>query len=408
MLDQAPAQTQKLLRETSGEMSEAAFHEWFANQLLVWSTRRTVPKGLINKFFKALAQTLKNLFNYMDRTATLGETFAEFMDAMVSAEGQRDHKPSRMKTKVGRQFEAEILDIPTAGPFLMRSGMNQYADFTPVTPALSNLVRGMKINAKRAFDKAAATKVGIITGDGIAQVGETMLALHDAVIRSADAKLRAMENPTATWIADQWHIRSGQDRKRGHVTIPTEINQRGARWHTEIKRISQRVMPRKFNRVVDTVFGMEEGRLDKSSQVYSEIGNILVSEKLPDVSKLEATYGKETAGEIINGYTEVRKYLDELYTYLTDKLGLPIKRRKNFFPHALDVTAIAEDKAEFIAILKAEGIGKNAKGKTQDQALEDFYQEVIASDGTIMDLAMANEGDVLGPTIFPLAWSTLR
>lgn len=404
MLDQAPKETQSAIRKASGEMSESAFHEWFANQLLVWANSRAVPKGMLDKFFKSMALKLKELFNYLSNVLPLNETYAEFMDAMVSAEGQRTGgKPSRMRTQLGRKFESEILDIPTAGPYLMRSGMNQYADFTPMTPALSNLVQGMKIRTKKAFDKAAATKAGHIAGDSVKQVGESFIELHNAVIRSADAKLRAMKKPTTTWIADQWHTRSGAGRAPGHRTIPTEINQRGARWHSEIKRISQKVMPRKYNKAVDTIFGMEAGRLDKSSQAYQEIGNILVSEKLPDVKKLESKYGKEVTADIISGYNATRKYLDGLYDYLTNNLGLPIKRRKNYFPHALDVTAITEDKAEFIAILKAEGIGKNVQNMTQDQALEEFYQSLIMSDGTVMELGQDNKGDVLGPSFAGLS-----
>lgn len=419
MLDQAPVETQNKLREVSGEMSETAFQEWFANQLLVWANKRSVPKGMIEKFFKGFVAQLKRLFNYLTKTANLNETYAEFMDAMVSAEGQRTGgKPSRMRTKMGRVFENEILDIPSAGPFLMRSGMQQYADFTPMTPALSNLLRGAKIRAKKAFDKTAATKTGQITGDGVKQVGETFLALHNAVIRSADAKLRAMKVPVTDWIANNWHIRSGQGRAEGHRTIPTEILQRGARFHSEIKRISQKVMPRKYGKVVDTIFGLEAGRLDKSSVIYNEIGDILVSEKLPDVTKLSKQYNKETVDAIINGYNETRLYLDDLYVYLTGDfarqrsdskltnkahLGLAIKHRKNYFPHALDVTVITTEKTEFISILKSEGIGNNIKGKTQDQALEEFYQSLVMSDGTVMELEGDNTGDILGPSFSGLS-----
>ena len=398
-LDQAPKETQDAFREAAGEMTPNAFQEWFANQLLTWVGNRAVPKGMISKFFKELAQQLKKLFDYITKNQTLNETYAEFMDAMVSAEGQRDHKPSRMKTRIGRQFETEILDFPSAGPFLLRSGMQQSADFTPMTPALSNLLKGMKVNAKKAFSKFNSTKVGSEITDNLEGTGETILALHDAVIRSADNKLRAMKNDTVNWIANNWKLRSGDKRESGHADIPTEIRQRGARFHTRIEQISRHWMPRTKNKVVDTVFGMEHGRLDKSSQVYNAIGEILVSEKLPDIKNLENEYGKDMANDIVAGYSATRKYLDDLYDYLTNDLGLAIKRRKNYFPHALDVAAVTSSKEEFMAILKAEGIGKNnPQGKTQDQALEDFYRSLVASEGTLMDMNLEDQGDILSPS----------
>ena len=382
-LDAAPREVQSALREALGTEN---FEENFANQLVHWAMSRETPRNMVERLFQKIGRQLKKLWRRLTRKHKLDQTFADFMDALVAVRMQREGETGP-ETRLGRKYQEAISQI-TRSPFLPYNEASQYADFTPqdlidevrgLSGAGARATRGASYRTlRKAVGKRRAAKFIQETEKTGANLRSLLKTLHSNITQTNDAYLRNVGAAFATRLADHFHHRPGE--VRGTTALPAEINRRQGPWMTRLEKLGER-MPRVRRPVVDKVLGREHGKLATESPEYERIGKLLLSEKY-DAAQLREM-GEDVAAE-------VREYYDDLFDYLTNGMGLDIKRRKNYAPHIWDVDRVIRKEGKLREILNGTAM--------KPAEINELIDKLKQSDGVMFEAEQLVEQNVLSPS----------
>jgi len=336
-LDQASPEIQKALRDAHElSRSHQEFEEWFADQLLHWANSKSVPKSVLDRFFKDLARVLRRIYA---KFRGAHPTYEQYMDSLVAAQQLKGGMQKPASGKFRRDWIEDMANSVDS-PFLARQERSFY-NFggEPASSSAGISRKGQKI-LDWGKEKAVGTREAI---------GEILKPAHQIVTQTSDAYLRA--NGLA-WLADHFHKRADVRTSRVGPTIETEIRVELGTFEPDMDKVMAK-MPK------GSRFGMY---VDRNTPEYARAIEDLL-------------------GQVDNPNPlakEMRSYFEKMEAWLK-KNGVEFNKRKNYFPIMLDkhLWMANHDKVVAIAMDKL--------GKTREQA-ENLYISVASDPQTLFDM----------------------
>ena len=307
----------------AGYEEDVAFEEWVADQTAKWGASELKARGVVQRFFQALAEKLRTMWNSMRDTykRRFGQEYSQTFDEFV-------------KDVIRRKDRDNVSAVPDTS----QSALDNLAGnvFEPV--------RQMRVNSIRdAVHKAAQLLIG---NKGIKAMEDADLATQTAkaweglmkVVLPTQQRLRALGKKTGAGvrISNMMYGRSGE-RGLGFVQRTTlQMNQ--------------------FQSRLEDLFG---GNLD-----YFQ------SKAFKDAAR-EAASSRPTAS-LSPDAQKIRNFLEEIYDdYIAKEPNTNIKKQADYFPVMLDLDLVEGDIDTFAQIISAQ------RGDLTPQQVKDRIAEAV-------------------------------
>lgn len=277
---------------------DVQFEEWAADQTAKWGASELKAKGIVDRFFKALAARLRSMWDTMRRgyRQRFGQEYSQSFDEFV-------------KDVIRAKDDANVSSVPdTTAPSALQ---NARIGIGPV--------RQMKVNSVRnAVELAVGEKINATQEAGLAEnVAKAWEGLLKLVLPT-QTRLRRLGAKVGAGvkIANMMYGRSGE-KGLGFVQRTTlKINDFE-------------------NRLEDLFYG----NLD-----YME------SQQFLDAAK-EAASSRPTA-ELSEEAQKIRRFLDEIYDdYIAKEPNTRIGKQENYFPVLLDLELVQQNLDRFAEVI---------------------------------------------------------
>ena len=307
----------------AGYEEDVAFEEWVADQTAKWGASELKARGVVQRFFQALAEKLRTMWNSMRDTykRRFGQEYSQTFDQFV-------------KDVIRRKDRDNVSAVPDTS----QSALDNVAGnvFEPV--------RQMRVNSLRdAVHKAVQLLIGT---KGIEAVQDADLATHTAaaweglmkVLLPTQQRLRALGQKTGAGvrISNMMYGRSGE-QGLGFVQRTT-------------------LQMNRFQSRLEDLFG---GNLD-----YFQ------SQDFKDAAR-EAATSKPTS-ELSPDAQKIRGFFEEIYDdYIAKEPNTNIQKQTDYFPVMLDLDLVEQDIDGFANI-----IASQREDITFDQAKEAITEAI--------------------------------
>ena len=330
----------------AGYEEDVAFEEWVADQTAKWGASELKARGVVQRFFQALAEKLRTMWNSMRDTykRRFGQEYSQTFDEFVKDVIRRKDRDSVSAVPDNSQSALNDIDGPSKVSWLSGSMKRDDSALDNLAGNVFEPVRQMRVNSIRdAVHKAAQLLIG---NKGIKAMEEADLATQTAkaweglmkVVLPTQQRLRALGKKTGAGvrISNMMYGRSGE-RGLGFVQRTTlQINQLQSR--------------------LEDLFG---GNLD-----YFQ------SKDFKDAAR-EAASSRPTAS-LSPDAQKIRNFLEEIYDdYIAKEPNTNIQKQADYFPVMLDLDLVEGDIDTFAQIISAQ------RGDLTPQQVKDRIAEAV-------------------------------
>jgi hypothetical protein len=167
-----------------------------------------------------------------------------------------------------------------------------------------------------------------------------------SVIWTADGELRSMGG-FGLWLAREFHVRPGELGVDPN-TIMRQIMQYGAEKHSELHKLLKDIPGSRTSLAENAVRRLRKGKQVDKTQEQQDRHEIMLALQL-------GTPKEEIRADLWPHVKAVREYLDEIYKWFKEDMGLELKYIQGYYPLMLDAIIMESRREEFIEILVREG-----------------------------------------------------
>lgn len=269
--------------------------EWIADQVAAWVASDKTPRTAVEKWFKELADVFERVWKAITARVPLNGTVASFINGVVA---QHENKLDPSLSSLG------------AANDLLRFDMDQ-----PVEPVNSR--------TREALTKARAWKAKHPTVDKLLDgAGEAIMAMHNGLTASLQARIRRMNIPAFNKIIEHFHLRAGE---QGGFTYNSAVANRMRNFVADYEKIVVNIDKAQFLELL-----RQERAIDQ--------------------------FPKELQEKAI----QFRALMKRLYAYQREA-HMPINEVQNYFPQIADVEAMLQPEAvdEIFTAIQRSGVKWN-------------------------------------------------
>jgi len=316
----------------------------------------------VSKIFWRLVNDLHRVWSAIKGDLDYSKPFNEFVAALnTHAEQQRGGTVRPLRTKLGKAIFAE-LQAADAGAFIQQG------------PVLSELDMTVEADVIERANDALFQKYFDDMMGWWGRLKENQADAAKMLVYTADAELRNM-GQAGLWIAKQFHaLPSSNDPS---LTVFREIRIRAAPHHSALHSLLNHIPIGRIG-LWESVYNKHPSKKTKALRAQRDA----ITEAL-----LLETPDSQLSADIAPHVREIRSYLNNLYKWYTQEMGLPLQERKDYYPMMLDTLMVDKNRSKYVAILRkhkmSEAQAENHRIKItrdEDGGLNNGFQDDVNTD----------------------------